>query len=311
MPNVASGYAGSTAGGNEVLDYPVTLSLLNETIKHAAEKVTIANGEVMRFDGGMANKETSSDIELPIFKIDGRALDFLPITPLELAHLTAELASAKMIGQFEPSGGIEDQRRMIAEAHDFLCLCADVLLIRKQAIERKHKESRAMAEFEKLIKPYGDTTPIPMIEILKFLRIDRIKLRADELSAVGIKKQWEVLSNDERAAAIYLYLTREPVLREAGRKLPLLDGRVLTLGGGGSHFGSDEERHKTALHGMSAGTVMIIGQALVEAKERRDQRLKSEAGKSSRKKPQRRSPQGTFAKTKRKKTGTFAQQGTD
>ncbi len=260
---------------------------------------------------GMANKKFSSDVELPILKIGEQELDFLPIAPLELAHLTADLAAAKLIGQPGPMGVAKDQRQMIAEAHDFLCLCADVLLIRKQAIERQKQHSKALAEFEKLPKPYGDKTLIPLTHVLKFFGIDRIKLRADELAAVGIKKQWETLSSDEKAGAIYLYLTREPVLREAGRKLPLMDGRVLRLGEGGSNFGSDDARHKTATQGMCANEMIVVGSALVEAKKLRDQRLKSEAGKASRKKPQRRSATGTFAVTKRKKTGEFARQSAD
>lgn len=240
------------------------------------------------------------------------------ITPLELAHLAAALASAKMIPAPESeddSAGFEPNdypRHLIAAAADFFELCKEVIEVRRMADGMSQQEAafnEKSNEWLKIYKRESDSDKfseirIPVEEVLKLAGADRSKLGDEELRAVGEKKHWERLSISEQKQNMYLFLTH-PQRQFAAPKFHAKSGSRTTVHSPYAHVKLPlKTRKEEAANGIPLSKITFNAIcALRENLWYLNRTKKISAGKSHQKKM--RSEAGRFAKQSRSGSGQF------
>jgi hypothetical protein len=231
--------------------------------------------------------------------------DEVEVTAIELAQLTANLVSAKLIpvpvDDVDPSENEANwnHSNLIFEALKFLQTCRDAQSTTKtgRGDEREEiKEKLGAYMLDKLREhggnkvdlPNSDQNRVPTDIILQIAKVDRIVLTSTELESIELNKQWEKLSTSQQTAAKYVLLAK------------LARGNSMRL------FGYPEKCKKDAIDGICAmqaldGELIL---ALRDAKRLRDIMQKRVAGKKAKLKKQRavkkqRAADGTFSRAQK------------
>jgi hypothetical protein len=197
------------------------------------------------------------------------------MSPLQLAQLTAQLVTAKLIQ------GDNSAHQTIAAAGLFLEKCVEVQGVFSDYPSWFAEQEALQRVIARLQGIYGEIGRVPVAEFLKVAKADRLTLSNDELRTIKLKGTWDQLTKDRRQQAIFLLLTHKPPSPRKCLEPSKLFGRRI----GGDRwlgFGGDAMRQDYCANGIPMWHVSTFAEAVKWAKKDRESLLKTEAGKKSR-----------------------------
>lgn len=219
--------------------------------------------------------------------------DGAQVTALELAHLTVSLIGAGMAGHGE------DRRRVAAAALELIETCDGVIDVARAAKAWRRELEALSFAVDRLVSEFGEGGRIPLTRVLKLARADRLKPTDAEMKKIKARKEWNRMSGDERARAVFLVLTLERAPRLDA--IPYRAGGYMIEPSGSKGF---PERIECSVSGVPSLWLADYAEGLMWAKRHRDSKLKSAAAKISRI-PKRRDESGKYVETPREREGKF------